>query len=96
MHQAFALHALANAEFRQQIDRVLFENPGAYTLLHIFAGTRFKNYALDTFAVQKLREDETGGTGSDDTDLRSHHHSFLYQRSIGFLEFANLIGINVG
>jgi hypothetical protein len=62
----------------------LFENSGAYALLHVFAGARFENDTLDARAVQKMREDKAGGAGSDNSYLGSHDHRFLYQRRIEF------------
>jgi hypothetical protein len=43
MDQAFALHALAYAYFRQQINGALLQNSGSHALLTVLATARFDN-----------------------------------------------------
>ena len=69
MHQTFALHSCAHAHFGKQIDGVLLEQAGADALLTIFAAAGFEDDGFDAGKMQQMREDESGGTGSDDADL---------------------------
>jgi hypothetical protein len=71
MHQALALHAFAHAGFGQKIDRVLFEHTGAHTILNVLAGTIFDDNGFDAFAMEEMREEQPGGAGANDADLRA-------------------------
>ena len=54
MNQALTLHPFAGTDFRKQIDRALFEQPGAHSLLAIFAGVFFDHHGLDALQMQQL------------------------------------------
>lgn len=72
VHQAFALHALANAGFGQEINCVLFENPSANALLYVLAAAALDYNGLDSVQVKQVGENKACGPGANDANLRSH------------------------
>jgi hypothetical protein len=72
MDQTFAQHAFAKSGGAQQIHRTLFEDACPDALLAVPAAARFDDDGLDALQVKKMREQQAGRPGSDDTDLGSH------------------------
>jgi hypothetical protein len=72
MNQALALHSIADAHLREQIDGSAFENTRADALLAILARPVFENDALDALEMKEVREHEAGRPGSDDSNLRAY------------------------
>ena len=72
VHQAFALQAVADTGLNEQIDRALLKNAGANALLDVFARVGFENHGIDALQMKKMRERESGGPRSDDSNLGSH------------------------
>ena len=70
--EALALHALAHARSRQQVDRALLEHPGADALLDVLAAARLEHDRVDALELQQAGEHETGRAGADDADLCPH------------------------
>ncbi len=70
--EAFALEACADAGFFQQIHGALLEDTGAHAFLHVLAAAIFEDDRLDAVKVQQMRENQAGGPGSDDANLRAH------------------------
>ena len=85
MDEAFALHPLAYANLSQKIDGPLFENTGADGGFDLFARACFQHDGRDAFKMQKMRQQQTCRSGSDDTDLSTHHRFlhdvFVYNRA---------------
>jgi hypothetical protein len=69
MSKAFALQALADACFDQQIDRALFQKACADALFDIFSAARFDHDGFDSLQVEQVREHQPCGTRADDADL---------------------------
>ena len=80
MNQAFAAHALADARFVQQIHGALFQHARANAILDMFASLGLYDDALNARKMQKLGQDESGGSGSDDRNLGTM--AFAHPRSI--------------
>ena len=72
VNQSLALHSLADAHLREQIDGSRFENTGANTLLAILAGSVFENDGFDALKMKKVRQHEAGRPGSDNSNLRAY------------------------
>jgi hypothetical protein len=72
MNESLALHAIADAHLREQIDGSGFENTRADALLAILARPVFENDGLDAFQMEKVRKDEARRPGSDDSNLRAY------------------------
>jgi hypothetical protein len=53
----------------------VLEQTGADALLAVFARARLNDDRLDPAQVQQVREDQSGGTGADDPDLRACHRA---------------------
>ena len=85
MDEAFALHPLAHTNLGQEIDGPLFENTGADGGFDLFARACFQNDGRDAFKMQKMRQQQTCRSGSDDADLGAHHRFlhdvFAYNRA---------------
>jgi hypothetical protein len=56
MGQTFALQALANSGFDQQVDCALLEQSGTHALLDVFSAARFDDHAFDALQVQQVGE----------------------------------------
>ena len=57
MGEAFALEALADARFDEQIDRALFEQARADALFDVFPAARFDDDGFDSLQVEQVGED---------------------------------------
>src|ERR1700727_1782625 len=67
-----ALQALAYAELAEEIDRVLLEQPGAYSCLHVLTIACLEHHRVDALALEQERQRETGRAGADNCDLGAH------------------------
>jgi len=76
VHHAFALQALADSGFDEQVDRALLEQAGPDTRLDILARALLHDYGIDTVAMQQLRQQQAGWAGADDGDLGLEHAHF--------------------
>src|SRR6185369_1397582 len=74
MHQSFALEPVANAHTGEQLHGTLLEHAGANTLFNVLAGVHLENDGIDAFQMQEVRKNESGGTGSDDSNLCAFSH----------------------
>ena len=70
--EALALHALADAALREQVDRALLEHAGADRRLDLLAAARLEHHRVDALEVQQVREQQAGGSRADDGDLGFH------------------------
>ena len=61
----------------QQVDGALLEHAGAHALLDVLAAAVLEHDRLDAAQVQQVREQQPGGAGADDADLRPLLHSVL-------------------
>jgi hypothetical protein len=66
------VEAIADAEFVHKLDGVVFEEASADTLFDVGASVELKDDRLDTEALEEEREEEAGGSGTDDGDLGAH------------------------
>jgi hypothetical protein len=67
--EAFAFEAFAYTGLLEQVDSSLLEQAGAHTLFDVLAATRFDDNRLDALQVEKMRKQEAGWSGADDSDL---------------------------
>jgi hypothetical protein len=77
MHEAFAVHARADARLVEEIDRDLLDDTGADAAKHVFAGVPFQDDVVDAVLVEKLAEQQARRSRPDDRNLRSHDAAFL-------------------
>jgi hypothetical protein len=68
--EPFATQAIAYAHLGEQVDRPLLEHAGADSLLDVLAAPVLEDDGIDALEVQEVRQHESGGTGTDDPDLR--------------------------
>src|SRR5437762_4651308 len=89
MCQALALQTRANAGLHQQVDGALLQNAGANTRLDVVSGADFQNNGFDSLQLEKMGERQTGGTRSDNADLRAHRNAqrkrSMTSRGMGWL-----------
>src|SRR5688572_2390032 len=83
VYEAFALHALADAALRQQVDRALLEHAGADGRFDLLAAARLDDNRGDAFEVQEMGKQQPGGAGAHDGDLRFQTRSFEARRRAG-------------
>ena len=76
MGERFALEALADARFNEQINRALFEQARANALFDVFPAARFKNNGFDPLQVEQMGEHKSRRTCPDNADLRAHDLPF--------------------
>src|SRR5438034_607744 len=69
VNEPFPSEPLANADLVQQVDRSLLEHTGPDPVLNVLAAAVFEHDRVDALQMQKLRQHESGGTGTDDPDL---------------------------
>ena len=67
--EPFSLEPLPHADLRQQVDGALLEHPGADALLDVLAASVLEDDRVDGLEMEKVRQNEPGGTGTDDPDL---------------------------
>src|SRR5262249_45415462 len=72
VEHALALHARADAGLDQEVARPLLDQTGADAALDIVAAAVFQDDALHALEVEKMRQHQPGGPGTNDTDLRAH------------------------
>jgi hypothetical protein len=70
--EALAAEAIADAEFVHELDGVVFEEAGADALFNVLARAEFEDDSFDAEALEEEREEEAGGSGTDDGDLGAH------------------------
>jgi len=58
----------------EQINRALFEHASADTIYHVLAAAVFDDHGIDACEMQKVAEQQPGGTGANDTYLRVTRH----------------------
>jgi hypothetical protein len=69
MDEPFALQAIPDACFDQQIHRALLEHARPDALFDVFPGASFDNDGFDPLQVEEVRKQQSRGTGSDDSNL---------------------------
>ena len=70
MHQAFASHALGNADLLEQSDRTLFEHPRLNAPFNVVARPRFEDDAFDAVHGEQAGKQQSWPR-ADDADLGS-------------------------
>jgi hypothetical protein len=70
--ERFALKALADARFDEQVDRALFQQARADALFDVFPAARFDNDGFDSLQVEQVGEHQSRRTRPDNADLRAH------------------------
>ena len=68
VHEAFAMHARADAGFVQQIDGHLLEHARTDPAEHVFAGLPLEHDRIDAGPVQQLAEQQARRAGAYDGD----------------------------
>src|SRR6266478_6432987 len=69
MDEPFALQAIPDACFDQQIHGALLEHARPDALFDVFPGASFNNDGFDPLQVEEMRKQQSRGTGSDDSNL---------------------------
>ena len=69
VHQAFGMHALADAGLVEQVDADLFEHAGADAGEHVVAGLAFEDDGVDAGLVEQLAEQQAGRASANDGNL---------------------------
>src|SRR5207237_1751824 len=72
VHEAFALHALADAGRLQQVDGALLEHAGADRRPDLLAAAQLEHHGVDSLQVQQVRKQEPRRSGADDANSRAH------------------------
>ncbi len=72
MNMPFGIHAGAQADPAQQIDRTGLQHTGADTRQHMRLGPAFQHDRVDARVIQKMREQQSRRPATDDGDLRLH------------------------
>ena len=73
------VHAFVHLRLAQQGDGAALDDAGPYPSEHVLAALPLEDDALDSPQVEKLRQQETGGAGADDSDLCLHGGPFPAQ-----------------
>ena len=77
--QALTLEAVAYAHFGEKLDGALLQHAGAHAFFDVLARVHFQHHGIDPIQVQKVRKNEPGWTGPDDTYLRALSHQAFNQ-----------------
>jgi hypothetical protein len=72
MNQPFPPHPLSHADFLQQVNRALFQHPGAHALFAIFPAASLDHHGLDALPMQQMRKHQPRRSRSDNSYLCSH------------------------
>ena len=70
---AFSVHSLPEAGVAQQLDRALFQHPGANALQDMRLALPLEHDAVDPAEVQHVRQEHAGWAAADDRDLSALH-----------------------
>jgi hypothetical protein len=83
MEHAFALETLAQPGLDQKIRAPLLQEPGSQPLFDIGAAPVLDDDGVDAGKVKQVRQNQTGGTGTDDANLRAHvPHTMISASSV--------------
>ena len=97
MDETFPLHPFAHANLGQEIDGSLFENTGADGGFDLFARACFQHDGRDAFKMQKMRQQQTCRSGSDDADLSTHTvSSMMFLFTTGRLRLVSAAAPEIG
>ena len=69
MHKPVGVHARAEAELVEQVDRALLEHAGANARANVLGAALLDHDGIDAGAVQLLPEQQAGRAGADDRNL---------------------------
>ena len=72
VENAFAFHALADAQLGQQIGGPMLDQAGADAVLDVIAAAVLDDDGLDAGKMQQPRQHQPGRPCSDNADLRTH------------------------
>ena len=72
VHDPFPLQPVGQAKLPEQVSGDALQHAGADTAFDIGAVAPFHHHAGHAAPVQHVRQEETGRTGADDGDLRTH------------------------
>ena len=73
VRMTFAIHAFAGARFAQHLNGTEFKHPGADAFQHIRFRLPLDDDAVDSMAVQQMREEQASRTAADNRDLSPAH-----------------------
>ncbi len=77
VHGAFALHAVGDTGFDQQVYAALLKHACADAVLYVVAAAVLEDYRVDPLAFEQPCQGQAGRAGADDPDLGPE----LFQRS---------------
>ncbi len=69
--EPLSLKPLPHSDLVQQVDCPLLEDAGPDPLLDMLTAPTLEDDRVDPLEMEKLRQHEPGGTGTDDPDLRA-------------------------
>src|ERR1700722_6988241 len=73
VHQAIFEHPLADLGLHEQVNRSLLQHAGADARGHVLSTLALQNDVSDALERQQPREQQTGGTGTDNGHLSTRH-----------------------
>jgi hypothetical protein len=76
MDEAFTLQALSNACFDHHVHGALFEHARANAVFDVMPAAHFYNDGFDPLQVKQVRQQQSRGTRSDNSDLRAQRVPF--------------------
>src|SRR5262249_58769206 len=75
VNEPLAVQALGEAELVHHVDGALLQEPGAHALDHVAPAAILQHDRLDVLAAQKMGQQQSGRTRSDDGNLGTHDRS---------------------
>ncbi len=72
MPRPFPPHPLSQSDLVEQIDRPLFEHPGANGRFHRRPAARFQHHRFHAMQMQQMRQHQAGRAGTDYRNLCAH------------------------
>jgi hypothetical protein len=69
VNESLTLEPFPDPDLVQQVDCPLLQHPRANALLDVLAAPVLEDDGVDPLQMEKVRQHEPGGTGTDDPDL---------------------------
>jgi hypothetical protein len=77
MNQAFPLHSLAYAHFRQKVDGTLLQDAGSHPLLTVLSAPSFDHNRINSLPVQEMRQNKPRRSSAHNPNLCAFSHCFF-------------------
>jgi hypothetical protein len=72
VHESLGAHPRTDAGFLKEIGDAVFDDAGSHTVLHVVETARLDDHGVDAVALEKVSEQQSGGTGANDDHLRAN------------------------